>query len=135
MPTEAALILCHPEAKNPKAQKPKSPKVKSPKVKRELRSKVLRPRAIERRFSSGFVAMSLLLEHGRKKRRILPKWSSLDAPLARSHPNQILTFHEWCRLNRISVRTGRRIIASGNGPTVTQLSPQRIGISVANNAL
>jgi hypothetical protein len=70
----------------------------------------------------------------KKKRRILPRWSSLDAPLATSHPNQVLTFHEWCRLNRISVRTGRRIIDRGEGPVVTQLSPQRIGVTVANNA-
>jgi hypothetical protein len=78
--------------------------------------------------------MSLLLEHGRRPRQILPKWSPLDAPLAPLDPNQILSFHEWCRLNRISVRTGRRIITSDNGPVVTQLSPKRIGISVANNA-
>jgi hypothetical protein len=65
-----------------------------------------------------------------------PPWafSALDAPLATSHPNQILTFHEWCRLNRISLRTGRRIVTSGKGPIVTQLSTKRIGISIANNA-
>jgi hypothetical protein len=79
--------------------------------------------------------MSLLLETRRNKRRILPKWSSLDKPLATTNPNQILSFHEWCRLNRISVRTGRRIIARGEGPVVTQLSAKRIGISVANNSL
>ena len=80
-------------------------------------------------------------KHQKQKRRklkrkpIQPKWSSLDTPLATLHPNQILSFHEWCQLNRISVRTGRRIIARGEGPVVTQLSPQRIGISVVNNAL
>jgi hypothetical protein len=52
------------------------------------------------------------------------------APL---HPDQILMFHEWCRLNRISERTGRRIFASGNGPVVTQVSAQRIGVLVKNN--
>jgi hypothetical protein len=71
----------------------------------------------------------------KKPSQVLPEWSSLDAPLATSHPNQILTFHEWCQLNRISVRTGRRIIQRGEGPIVTQLSPQRIGVSVGNNAL
>jgi hypothetical protein len=66
-----------------------------------------------------------------------PPWafSALDAPLAPSHPNQILTLHEWARLNRISIRTARRILASGSGPTVTQLSTKRVGISIANNAL
>src|SRR5262249_3705736 len=56
-------------------------------------------------------------------------------PLAPTHPNQILTFPEWCRLNRVSVRTGRRILNSGTGPAVTQLSPKRIGITIGNNAL
>jgi hypothetical protein len=74
------------------------------------------------------------LERGAKPRHVLPKWSPLEAPLAATHPDQILSFHEWCRLNRISVRTGRRIIASGEGPMVTQLSPNRFGITVANNA-
>jgi hypothetical protein len=85
--------------------------------------------------------MSLLATEQRRSRRrtkkprqILPKWSSLDAPLSTAHPDQILSFHEWCRLNRISTRTGRRIIASDKGPVVTQMSPQRIGITVANNA-
>jgi hypothetical protein len=64
----------------------------------------------------------------------LRKQSALATPLATSHPNQIMTFREWCQLNRISVRTGRRIIAGGNGPVVTQLSPKRVGISVGNNA-
>jgi hypothetical protein len=47
--------------------------------------------------------------------------------------SQVLTFHEWCRLGRFSERTGRRILNSGNGPGVTQLSPKRIGITVAND--
>jgi hypothetical protein len=94
--------------------------------------------------------MSLLLEHGRKRR---PKWSAfnaprrkkkpstyhytLEAPLSVGHPDQVLSFIEWCRLNRISERTGRRILAgiSGPAPVVTQLTPKRIGITVANNAL
>lgn len=66
----------------------------------------------------------------------VPPWAfaALDAPLATSHPNQILTFPEWCQLNRISLRTGRRIVQRGDGPIVTQLSSKRIGISIANNA-
>ena len=59
--------------------------------------------------------------------------SALDAPLALSNDHQVLTFREWCQLNRISERTGRRILASGNGPVVTQLTEKRIGISVGNN--
>ena len=41
----------------------------------------------------------------------------------------VLTFNEWCALNGHSERQGRRIITSGNGPIVTQLSDRRIGIS------
>jgi hypothetical protein len=89
--------------------------------------------------------MSLLSEgqaprKRRKKRRIerkpiQPKWSALNEPLAPTHPDQILTLFEWCQLNRISVTTGRRILASNTGPTVTQLTPKRVGVSVANNAV
>lgn len=49
-------------------------------------------------------------------------------------PNdRVLTFAEWCELNRISPATGRRIIASGAGPVVTRLSERRIGITVGAN--
>ena len=47
--------------------------------------------------------------------------------------DRVLTFAEWCALNGIGKRTGRRIIRSGNGPVVTQLSERRIGITVGNN--
>ena len=43
---------------------------------------------------------------------------------------QVLTFRQWCDLNGISARTGRRILASGTGPAVTRLSAKRMGISV-----
>jgi hypothetical protein len=47
--------------------------------------------------------------------------------------DRVLTFAEWCGLNRISPATGRRIIASGAGPMVTRLSERRIGITVGAN--
>jgi len=47
---------------------------------------------------------------------------------------RILSFADWCRLNGISLATGRRILKSGKGPTVIRLSDRRIGISVAANA-
>ena len=89
--------------------------------------------------------MSLLETEQRRSRRAQRKHhkherkhkhkhrSALDAPLALSNDHQVLTFREWCQLNRISERTGRRILASGNGPVVTQLTEKRIGISVGNN--
>jgi hypothetical protein len=48
--------------------------------------------------------------------------------------DQILSFAEWCALNKISHRTGVRILASPDSPIVTQLSAKRIGITRANNA-
>jgi hypothetical protein len=68
-------------------------------------------------------------EQSRKRKRL----STLAAPLDLSNDRQILTFAEWCRLNRISGRTGRRILAGPDGPTVTQISANRIGISVGAN--
>jgi hypothetical protein len=47
--------------------------------------------------------------------------------------DRVLTFAEWCELNRISPATGRRIIATGAGPVVTRLSERRIGITVGAN--
>lgn len=47
--------------------------------------------------------------------------------------DQVLTFAEWCAVNSIGKRTGRRILASGEGPVVTQLTARRIGIRVADN--
>jgi hypothetical protein len=75
-----------------------------------------------------------LHRYHKQQRRKPAQPSTLDAPLATSHPNQVLTFWEWCQLNRISTRTGRRILASGNGPVVTQLSPHRVGVTIENNA-
>jgi hypothetical protein len=51
-----------------------------------------------------------------------------------SHPNQVMTIFEWAQINRISMRTARRILGSGTGPVVTQLSANRVGVTVANNA-
>ena len=84
--------------------------------------------------------MTLLLEaehalRARRKKKPSQYHYTLDAPLSTSHPDQVLTFLEWCRLNRISERTGRRILASDNGPAVTQLTPKRIGITVENNRI
>ena len=47
----------------------------------------------------------------------------------------VLSFPEWCQLNDIGERTGRRILASGNGPVITQLSDRRIGVTVRNNRI
>ena len=56
-----------------------------------------------------------------------------DGPLAINHDDQVLNFYEWCRINRISERTGRRIMAGGEGPTVTWLSSRRMGVTIRAN--
>ena len=47
--------------------------------------------------------------------------------------DQVLSFSQWCVLNALSERTGRRVLKSGEGPIVTMLSAARIGVTVANN--
>jgi hypothetical protein len=44
-------------------------------------------------------------------------------------PDEILTFKEWVQLNKLSERTGRRVLKAPGGPTVTLLSKRRFGIS------
>ena len=58
---------------------------------------------------------------------------ALDAPLTSLADDQVLTFFEWIRLNRISERTGRRILNGPGGPTVTMLSARRVGVTVRAN--
>ena len=58
--------------------------------------------------------------------------SALDGLLTLSD-DQVLDFHSWCQLNRISERTGRRILASPDSPQTVQLSQRRVGIRVADN--
>jgi hypothetical protein len=45
----------------------------------------------------------------------------------------VLTFAQWCEVNAISKATGRRILASGEGPPVLQLSLRRLGIRMSDN--
>jgi hypothetical protein len=58
---------------------------------------------------------------------------ALDAPLTSLADDQVLSFHEWCALNRISERTGRRILANPGGPQVVQLSARRVGVTIGAN--
>jgi hypothetical protein len=47
--------------------------------------------------------------------------------------DRVMSFSAWCELNGFSEATGRRILASGSGPRIIQLSARRIGIRVADN--
>jgi hypothetical protein len=69
----------------------------------------------------------------RKARRSAPAARPFSLAGFENDDNRVLSFRQWCILNGISTRTGRRILASGNGPTVTQLSDRRIGVTVGNN--
>jgi hypothetical protein len=76
----------------------------------------------------------------RRKRRVLSKAERARREAERAqiaqyqNPNLVLTFGQWCLLNSFSKATGKRIIGSGAGPIVTELSPNRIGVTLANNA-
>ncbi|GEM_PF-4891287 len=45
----------------------------------------------------------------------------------------ILTFKSWCSINGFSLRTGKRIIASGEGPQFIKISAGRIGVTRGEN--
>src|SRR5262249_13646599 len=54
-----------------------------------------------------------------------------------NNDNAVLTREEWRVLNHLSERTGRRILSGppDKRPKLTQLSPQRDGITTGNNKL
>jgi len=56
--------------------------------------------------------------------------ANLPAALPAINDLQVLRFNEWCTLAGVSQRTGRRILASGSGPTIVRLSSKRMGISI-----
>jgi hypothetical protein len=69
-----------------------------------------------------------------KRRKVSKRQCSLSpAPPCRGDGNEVLSFNEWCAINGIGERTGRRILASGTGPAVLQLSANRIGIRRRDN--
>jgi hypothetical protein len=68
----------------------------------------------------------------KQKQQRLARQRLASLPRA-DHDDQVLTFREWCGVNRISLRTGRRLLADGNGPVVTALSANRIGVTRGNN--
>ena len=69
-----------------------------------------------------------------KQRRQSDPIADRDFELNQFNPHQILTFLEWCRLNRISPATGRRIRKAGKGPAFVQLSDRRVGVTIGANA-
>jgi hypothetical protein len=57
----------------------------------------------------------------------------LDLLPATLNDDMVLTYAEWCALNRISPRNGRRILGRDDGPVTTQLTARRIGVTVRAN--
>jgi hypothetical protein len=47
--------------------------------------------------------------------------------------DRVLSIAQWCDLNGFSLATGRRLLASGQGPRVIDLSARRKGIRLSDN--
>lgn len=73
-------------------------------------------------------------ERARKSRRY-SRSRKLPVLIGRDDDDAVLTIPEWCLLNRISQRQGRRILKAPGGPIVTQLSANRAGITRRNNRI
>jgi hypothetical protein len=63
-----------------------------------------------------------------------PRSLALDLP---HYPDddEVMRFREWCRVNKLSERTGRRVIRGPDGPDVTRLSDKLIGVTKRNNRI
>jgi predicted DNA-binding transcriptional regulator AlpA len=47
--------------------------------------------------------------------------------------DRVMSFSQWCKLTDISIATGRRLVASGEGPRILRLSARRIGIRLSDH--
>jgi hypothetical protein len=74
----------------------------------------------------------------RKKRQSIGIGHNGGPPLREwlaTDDDAVFTFREWCAINSLSERQGRRILTAPGGPVVTQLTERRIGITRRNNRL
>jgi hypothetical protein len=67
-----------------------------------------------------------LREAEQQSRRISERDRALD-------DQRVMTLAQWCEVNGFSWWTGQRLVKAGKGPKILQLSPRRIGITVAAN--
>ena len=64
---------------------------------------------------------------------------SLDEQERRRRPNErdddyrVMRFKTWCDSKGFSVPTGRRLVRSGKGPRIVQLSERTIGVTVKDD--
>jgi hypothetical protein len=66
-------------------------------------------------------------------REISERAQRFAEPLSTTNNDQVLSFQEWCRLNRFSERTGRRVLRSPDGPAFVKLTSRRYGVTVGAN--
>jgi predicted DNA-binding transcriptional regulator AlpA len=64
----------------------------------------------------------------------MPSVNLTAGDAAHRQTNRVMTFRQWCERNGFSAVTGWRIMKSGDGPKVTQLSARRIGIREDHHA-
>ena len=69
------------------------------------------------------------LEHAPERTKFPGQQSAYE------NDDEVLTFKEWCQLNGIGERTGRRVLAGPKSqrPIITWLSERRMGITRGNN--
>ena len=76
--------------------------------------------------------MTIQENEPRRRRRVLREQRVIN-PAPQQHDDRVLTVNEWCALNGFSPRTGERVLKSGKGPKITQLSDRLRGITIRNN--
>jgi predicted DNA-binding transcriptional regulator AlpA len=84
--------------------------------------------------TEGHFAMSLREHETAERRRIRRKHKPERQEHDLEHRDKVLTFRQWCQVNGFSKATGHRLIKAGEGPSILQLSPRRIGIKESANA-
>lgn len=47
--------------------------------------------------------------------------------------DRVMSFAAWCALADVSLSTGKRIVAAGNGPRLTQTSVRRKGVRISDH--
>lgn len=75
------------------------------------------------------------LRENERRRRRQPRADDFDDLPPLPDDNEVLPFPAWCALNAISVRTGRKLKAAGQGPVITEISERRIGVTKRNNRI
>jgi hypothetical protein len=63
----------------------------------------------------------------------LAEWCELFGRGLYSPEDKVLTIKEWAREAGISPKTAQNLIARGEGPSVVELSPNRLGIRVCDH--